>query len=255
MLAAFTGRCNGVEVKYSASGEVLHIDVTAEGRALYEDEKKVVQRVDDLTAAIKGAIFDAARQVRLAKEELYRQSFTMNRELDKVANNKLWYARDAASLPPHPWESIKDAASKLHEAATRNSVTLAPVCAGPVPLPSNGGFVGASRNVSGVASTHRVFAPALLFLDPTTLPSPRPHSKAPLTADEITSWQQRTALEDQERYFWRRVDLIRRAQINVIGGTRKRGYAKNSETPTERAGGTAFGGKDFIEKVELKFVN
>jgi hypothetical protein len=266
VLRTFEGRCDGVMVTYTAYGQVKSITVAPDARKRYEDAKGLATNLDGLAAAIKGAVCDANRQLRAAKEELYRQSFTTNEELKKNPHYEMWVEQDGTTLPPLPYDALKDSSVVVNELSRRDPTRPAeqvaftsPVNGHPASsLPETigtkaaGGSVGQARNVTGLAAVHRAFTPALLLIDDEAAAEAPASERAATGTVDLALASQRYPYAEQERYFWKRVELIRRAQVNVIGSTRKRGYAKNTRVPTETE--SSVSPDAFVEKVKLNFV-
>lgn len=199
----FKGRCNGVTLVYSAHGRVSNIQVEKEKESLYFDDKEGRVRGDALSTAIRAAIWQANQQLRNAKEEAYRSTFQFNTELKKKNDFTMWFAQDGASLHPLPYEALNnEGANDTFINSLRNS-----------------------GNTTTIASTDRDLAPALECLED--------HS--------AVMKEYRRELGEDESFFWKRVELMRRSQSNTIKGV-KRAY-KDAPTPAE----------DFEEKVQLKF--
>jgi hypothetical protein len=251
----FRGHCDGVVVTYTAYGQVKKIELDKAGRSRFEDEAKgTATNLEGLAAAIKGAVADANLQLRAAKEEAHRQSFASS---DDARVRNQWFSDEGATLAPLPFRALADTPALVNEAASRNvpAATVeqlaftSPVAAEAASrLPETngaaaaGGIIGSAKNIRGLAATGGAYAPALLFL-------------CDRTGAASTSYAARAGLEAHardERYYWDRVATIRRAQVNVIGSTTKRGYVRNTRVPTETAV-TASG--SFTERIQVKFVD
>jgi hypothetical protein len=183
----FTGHHNGVRVLYTASGAVQSITVDKAAEPLYAGEGAAA-KVDTaaLSLAIKAAVWDANRKLRAAKEEAYRRSFTSNAGVARNEHHAMWFEQSGAALRPLPYEALKDAP-----------------CVAAASPPS---LVATVRSMPGVAASHRAMLPALLALE---------------DARQVVA-EQRQELSENELFFWRRVDLIKRAQGNVVAGPKRR---------------------------------
>lgn len=205
----FTGSCNGVTVKYSAYGRVLSIDVSPEAETVFSLPNG--QGVDSqaLCAAVQSAVFVANRQLVEAKEETYRRSIThKNEELKAMNDFQLWFAQSSSTLSPKPRDMLSCETDIEAIKRIRRELPDAPMT---------------------VADVHPVFKPGLVYLeDP-----------------KLAISEQKKEMAEDEREFWRRVELIRKGQIGTIGSTEKRKY-KDSEGSAP--------GDNAVEKVVLKFI-
>eukprot|EP00331_Platyophrya_macrostoma_P008999 CAMPEP_0176420266 /NCGR_PEP_ID=MMETSP0127-20121128/8512_1 /TAXON_ID=938130 /ORGANISM="Platyophrya macrostoma, Strain WH" /LENGTH=239 /DNA_ID=CAMNT_0017800845 /DNA_START=50 /DNA_END=769 /DNA_ORIENTATION=- len=208
----FTGICNGVTVKYSAYGRVISIDVSPEAEVAFTLPNG--QGIDNaaICAAVQSAVFLANRQLVEAKEEAYRHSIThKNDELKAVNDFQMWFAQSATSLSPKPREMLSHDTSVESIKGIRRDLPDAPMT---------------------IADVHAALKPGLVYLEDPKL---------------MVSEQKKEMAED-EREFWRRVELIRKGQIGTIGSSEKRKYKDSDVSGGSTAADTA------AEKVVLKFI-
>ena len=204
----YVGRCGGVVATCDAYGRVLTLQLEnsgCEGNYVAQEGDSTRIKTDELSAAIKGAMWEAHRQLSSAKQEAYNSSFSFVRELEETNQmSSFWHAKHAAALPPYPWEALREADAHPD--------------------------VQKLRGNSELAATDPVLLPALVL--------------AESEGDVIAA--QRNSMVDEELHFWKRVELIRTAQKNVIRGA-KRAY-KNPYGPV------AAKPNDFTAKTEMQHV-
>lgn len=205
----FTGSSNGVTVKYSAYGRVIAIDVASEAEESFKLANGQGVDTASLCAAVQAAVFAANRQLVEAKEENYRRSLTYKNEELKAKNDfQLWFAQSSSSLSPKPREMLTFETNVDAIRRARRDLPDSPLT---------------------VADTHPAFRPGLVYLE-----DPR-----------LAVSEQKKEMAEDERDFWRRVELIRKGQQGTINGE-KRKYKENEATSA--------GSDKAPEKVVLKFI-
>jgi hypothetical protein len=199
----YRGQDAGVTVECNAFGRLLNIQVAPQAVARYQTPAGTVAAAP-LAAAIRAAVLDANTRVRGDKEEAYRAS------LDSVIEARedrtpAWALENATSLRPLPSDGL---AEEARLGLVRESTGSPSVVA------------EWHRAVEGTpAHCLPEYAPALLQL------------RDPLVVHD----KKRQRMADAENQFWRRVDLIRRAQLNVIGPVKRPYASMGKEAPDTEA--------------------
>lgn len=211
--AHYVGRCGPLSVTYDAYCRVKSIDVADE--AAFSNGGGEID-CDQLALAVKAAAWEAQQKVVAAKQEAYRGVMAQCQELAKYEGFSRWFDQDGATLPPYPSNAIRE--------------TAAP------------DWLSDLRTMPGLASAHAAMLPAVMALEtPSGFKSgDAAHADS---ADAQAVHDQRVEMQQDEMYFWERVDLIRRSQRNARGAMPKRAYKDQ-----QAAGATE-------ESVDLRFAS
>src|SRR3989338_6780589 len=230
----YVGRSAGgaVTVTSNAYGKILDIQVDEAAKAQFVDTATgVVNNAAALSQAMRVALFDINMKVRQDKEESFSESIRNSPEMLKNDHYKMWFEHNGGSLAPFVYEAIRD--EPLFEPLKQqqqeeNSPSSTPN--------ANSNVLGKARakKINSMAACMPEYAGSLLQLED------------PIVVNE----KQKMRYDDGERAFWQRVDLIRRAQMNTMGTSKKRNY----EEFEVRSSGTSANGGAFSEKTKLSFV-
>lgn len=226
----YVGRSAGGSVVVSSNAycKILDIQVDESAKSQFVDTATgVVNNAAALSQAIRAALFDVNMKIRQDKEESFRESIRNSPEMLKNDHYKMWYEHNGGSLAPFVYEAIRD--EPLIEALKENEETVSSSS-------NNKNILGKARakKINSMAACMPEYAGALLQLED------------PLVVNE----KQKMRYDDGERAFWQRVDLIRRAQMNTVGSSKKRSY----EEFEVRSSGTSSNGGAFTEKNKISFV-
>jgi hypothetical protein len=164
-----------------------------------------------VASSVRTAFLIASQDLRRAKAEGYRRSIADIEALQATPQAyKAWFEEDGGSLRPRPFEAVVDAigATEWIKQVRRDSTT----------------------SPMTVADAHATLLPGLLALED----------------DRRMLSEQRREMADNEREFWRRVELIRKGQAGTISGT-KRSYKDAGQLGTTLMDASN-------EKIALKFV-
>lgn len=199
--ATFTGSCNGIVACTDCYGRLLSLAVDPSSRHLYEDAvSKKPMNLDGLATAIKTACFEANLALRSRKEDAYHSALThLRADFVRDADYfERWHAETGTSLRPLPFESLRDS-PLLFE----NDGSMAASTPG---KPSSNPLVEACRATSFRGTERHMLPVALLTA---------------IDVPTIQASQRREEMADEEQFFWRRVDLIRKAQLNTVGNNKR----------------------------------
>jgi DNA-binding protein YbaB len=188
----FYGRCQGVTVTYT--GLCVTQAVAIENEAEFMNSDGTI-KTEELSNAIRAAIWDANRQLKAAKLEAVNASVMANDDAIKNPSLARWF-EDVNTQRPLAHEAIKVECAPLRIRAIRKDDASLPVAIGDIRWQDT---------------------PALSLMED----------------ERFTIREQRRELAVDERGFWRTVELIRKGQVASIPNGVKRQYKEEKEETTD----------------------